>query len=362
MAKQTKVCAQCSTPFEAKSTVHLFCSRSCQLDARSGRPREQSANRKATGFAWEPIHRPRRVTIQRSAGKKSGAWKTAVLLPDPQIGYRRLDDGTLDPFHDEEAIDVALQVLNHERPDVAIWLGDFLDFAPFGRFRQEAGFAQTIQPAIEYGYELLAKTVALSGEVRLIEGNHDARLQNYITDNALASAGLRCAKSGPDSWPVLSVPYLLRLDELGVEYVGGYPAGATYLNDNFAAIHGHKVKSSGSTAAELTKDEQVSVAFGHIHRQETHHKTRNSRGKPRVIVAHSPGCLCRIDGGVPSVKSAIAMRTGRPVRSFEDWQQGVTVVRYETTGEQRFALEPIHIGSGFALHRGIEFTSRERAA
>ncbi len=42
-----------------------------------------------------------------------------------------------------------------------------------------------------------------------------------VTANAAAACGLR--QTGGD-WPVL-VPHLLRLDELGVEYIGGYLAG-----------------------------------------------------------------------------------------------------------------------------------------
>lgn len=316
-----------------------------------------------TGFSWEPVRKAAEIVVKapgkRTEQKAPSGWQTAVILPDPQIGFRRLNDGTLDAFHDDDAISISMQILAVEQPDVAIWLGDFLDFAPFGRFRQEPGFAQTVQPSIERAYEVLAMTTALSSEVRLIEGNHDARLENYITDNALAAAGLRRAKSAPESWPVLSVPYLLRLDDLGVEYVGGYPSGATYLNDALAAVHGHVVKSGGSTAAELTKREHVSVLFGHIHRQETHYQTRNARGRSATVMAHSPGTLARVDGAVPSVHSAVAMRTGKPVKVFEDWQQGLTVVRFdpEGTDSSSFAIEPIRIVNGTAIHRGIVYTA-----
>lgn len=248
-----------------------------------------------------------------------------------------------------------MQILAIERPDVTVWLGDYLDFAPFGRWSQEPGFVNTVQPAIEEGYEWLAKTAALSGEVRLIEGNHDARLERYITDNALAAAGIRRAAEPPESWPALSVPYLLRMDELGVEYVGGYPAGATYLNDALACIHGHVVKSGGSTAAEVAKQEQVSVIFGHVHRIETHYKSRNSRGRPRTVMAHSPGTLARIDGAVPSAHSARAMRTGKPVKHFEDWTQGLTIVRFDPEGQDSdsFSMESIRIVEGKAIHGGV---------
>lgn len=356
-------CAQCGDDFEPTSKVNKYCSQQCRWDHTNGRPGEYTRRRKDTGFAWDPVRPARKVDVcskkmaPRGHEPITARWKTAVILPDPQIGYRRLADGTLDPFHDARALDIAMQVVMAESPDLTIWLGDYLDFAPFGRFRLEETFAQTVQPALEKAHEYMAITASLSGEVRLLEGNHDARLQNYITDNALSAAGLRRAKAAPGDWPVLSVPYLLRLDDLNVEYVGGYPSGATYLNDNLAAIHGTVVGPAGMTVAKVVAQEQVSVIQGHIHRIETAHMTRNGRGKPKFNMAHSPGCLCRIDGAVPSTKSAVALRTGRAVKSWENWQQGLTVVRYQDSGDQRFSLEHIPIFEGWATHRGAEFRS-----
>lgn len=357
------VCEQCGDEFAPKSVANRFCEKQCRWDHSNGRPAVHSQNRKRTGFAWDPVRPARKVEVKakrRVVSAPEGAWKTAVILPDPQIGYRRLADGSLDPFHDARALDIALQVVELERPDLTVWLGDFLDFPQFGRYRQEATFAETVQPTLEYGHELIARTASLSREVRLIEGNHDARLQLYATDNALAAAGIRRAKEAPDSWPVLSVPYLLRLDELGVEYVGAYPTGATYLNDNLACIHGNVVGPAGMTAAKVVSQEQVSVIFGHVHRIETAYQTRNSRGRPRFNMAHTPGALCRIDGAVPSVKSAVNLRSGKPAKSWENWQQGLTVVRYLDEGpqvEQKFTIESIPIFEGWAQHRGQILTS-----
>jgi len=66
------------------------------------------------GPAWQPVQHAEPVVIQpkvRTPALVSSDWKVAVALPDPQIGYRRYEDGTLDPFHDEAAMDVALQVV-----------------------------------------------------------------------------------------------------------------------------------------------------------------------------------------------------------------------------------------------------------
>lgn len=313
-----------------------------------------------SGPQWpvvQPVE-PLSIKVPKAPASKLDGWKTCLILPDPQFGFRRdLETGDLDPFHDVSALDIALQIAERERPDLTIWLGDVLDFAMFGKYIQEPGFALTAQATINVAYEWIAKFVALSGETRLIEGNHDKRLSTAIIQNAVAAFGLRRAAAPPEEWPVLSVPNLLRFDELGVEYIGGYPSGATYVNDNLACIHGVKVgNSTRSAASVVVEDERVSVIMGHVHRIETRHKTRNSRGVPKFTFAHTPGTLARIDGAVPSTKSGTDL-FGRAVKHFEDWQHGISIVRYEE-GDGRFALEQIPIFNGWALHNGQEYYAR----
>lgn len=326
----------------------------------------------ADGPAW-PVVQPAKPCVVRPVtnGKahnrstngrtSSDSWKTAVILPDTQIGYRRYEDGQLDPFHDEAAMDVALQVIRHLRPDVIVNLGDFVDFPEFGTYEQEPEFAQTTQASVDRAHRFLAEQRANAGpdcDIRLLEGNHDRRLPKAIARNAMSALRLRRANE-PEGWPVLSIPNLLRLKELGVTYVDGYPAGVTWLNDNVCCIHGHKVRSAASTAAVVIDDERVSTIFGHIHRAEFQSKTRRVRDGARVAWAASPGCLCRIDGAVPSMKSATDV-LGRPVPTVENWAQGLGVVDFEP-GNGRFSWEQVMIYSGEAHVRGRHFVATQPA-
>lgn len=304
-----------------------------------------------TGPAWPVVQPCASVKINPVRNKRpvTAGWRSAAILPDPQIGYRRdIETMELDPFHDERAIAIALQILADIRPDKVINLGDLLDFAEFGTFEQEKGFALTTQAGINRAGLFLAeqKAAAPEAEITLIEGNHDRRLQKAITKNALAAFGLKRANE-PAGWPVMSVPHLLRLDELGVEYVEGYPAGEKWINDNLVCIHGHKVNSAGSTAQRVIGDERVSVIFGHVHRIETAYKTRRTRYEAKRSFAHTPGCLARIDGAVPSTKGSTDCM-GRAVPTVEDWQQGISIVRYQE-GDGRFSLESIPIFDGWAM-------------
>jgi UDP-2,3-diacylglucosamine pyrophosphatase LpxH len=312
----------------------------------------------ADGPAW-PAIQPARPIVIKATTKKTDTkkwFKTAVILPDPQIGYRRdLVTGLLDPFHDEKAMAVALQLIRELQPDVIVNLGDMLDFAEFGKFEQEPAFQMTVQATIDRAYQFLCeqKANAPSAHVVLIEGNHDRRIQKAIVNNLKSAFALTRAQV-PDSWeeqlPVLSVPHLLRLDEIGVEYVSGYPAATYWLNDRLQCIHGHIVRSGGSTAKAVNDNERISTIFGHIHRIEMHHKSVNIRGGVRTNLAFSPGCLCRIDGAVPSTKGSTDYM-GRPIVSYENWQQGIGVVTY-VEGDGMFDIESVYIHEGVTIFRG----------
>jgi len=110
-----------------------------------------------------------------------------------------------------------------------------------------------------------------------------------------------------------------------------------------------KVNSAGSTAMRYIEDERVSILFGHVHRIERIHRTRRTRDGRKETLAASPGCLSRVDGGVPSVKSSTDA-FGRPLQTWENWQQGIAVVTFQE-GDGLFHLEQIPILEGRAVYR-----------
>ena len=295
---------------------------------------------------WTPVHTPMADIVSFKTETKINRprdLKVCVVLPDPQIGFRRFRDGTIDPFHDDNAISIALQIIADLRPDKVVCLGDFIDAPMFGRFEQSEDYAHTAQLAINYGYRFLGMIRALvpNAEIVVIEGNHDRRIEKNITSNSLFAFGLSRADDIQDL-PVMSIPNLLAFDKLNIKYVEGYPAGKYWINENLQAIHGHIVRQAGATAAAVVKSETVSTIFGHVHRIETAYDTQNTYQGARANLAHTPGCLCRIDGGVPSAKGSTQL-DGRPVISYENWQNGLAVVDYKDTGT--FNLHPIYINT-----------------
>ena len=309
-----------------------------------------------SGPEWQPVDRGPAIKMPAvKAQKQKTGWDTAVVVPDAQIGFFRLSDGSLEPTHDEQAISVALSIIKDAQPSLIVLVGDNLDFPEFsGKFRLTPAFAYTTQASIDRATVLCAQLRSIAPNARIVwlAGNHEERLPRLLLDNAKAAYGIRRGDD-PESFPVMSVPYLCRMDEFGVEFMPGYPASHVWITERLQVIHGDKVASGGSTAHKYLSTSKTSVVYGHIHRREWAERTRDDHDGPRTILAASPGCLCRVDGVVPSTKQGVDL-DGRPLRRTEDWQQGLAVIPFDIeTGN--FVYEQIAIRDGWAMWRGVEY-------
>jgi predicted phosphodiesterase len=311
------------------------------------------ASRTAGAPAWPVIDRPTPLPVKRASGGLIRKWKVAVTGADSQIGFRNVN-GELEPFHDDSALALFTKIVELEQPNRVVLAGDIIDLAEQGRWTQEAGFALTTQAAFDRTYRWLydMREASSGSKMDLIEGNHDKRMQNFVEVNAKSAFGLKRA-GWPEEWPVMSIPYLLRLDELRVTYYDAYPNAHVWINNNLRAEHGTKVNSNGSTAQRyLAETPHVSRLFGHTHRQEVVQRTTWDRlGKIRSQ-AINPGCLCRVDGAVPGVHSSIGA-DGKSATHYEDWQQGAAVIRYT---DDEFFVELVQFDDGKTLYQGQELS------
>lgn len=284
---------------------------------------------------WAPVNRVESVRLPKRERKEADALRTskrAVILSDTQI-----------PYMDQKAMQVALEVLRDTKPDKVIMVGDLLDLAAWSKYIQRPEWATATQDAINQAHLLLQqiRKLAPTAEITVLAGNHDQRMETYALNNAQAAFGLRRADK-PDGWPVMSVPYLTAMDTLDIEYVSGYPANRTWINQNLQVRHGN-IARKGNTAVAVAQEERISTIFGHIHRVETQMLTHNTYEGGKTIGAWSIGCLCDIMGSVPSVKGGVDL-SGRPVPNAENWQNGLAVVDYED-GDGAFNVQPVYINS-----------------
>jgi len=280
-----------------------------------------------------PLIRPAKpVRVSNPVSRNKQPVKNcAVIFPDQQI-----------PFHDERACDIALQILRDVNPSIVVNLGDMIDFPNYSRFEQELRFQQTTQLSIDLAHQHLAqqRAAAPNAKIIVLEGNHDRRLQKSVTQYHMDLFKLRRANA-PESWPVLSLPFLLCLDELGVEYVPGYPAGEYYIQDYIKVIHGRRTGARGTVAKRVVDDERVTTITGHTHRFEMVGKSTNTRAGKKDNYALTLGCLCKTDGTVPSVYSSTD-HDGNPILRHEDWQQMIGVLHWDDSGLP-FEFHPVFI-------------------
>ena len=290
----------------------------------------------------------RQVKVNRNLKTR----RKALLLPDPHFGFRRdFSTGHLDPFHSRDALDIALQIVEDEQFDDIIFLGDLFDFPDLSdKFIRSPDMLFTVQPAlIECGWWLRQfRSSALGARIGVLEGNHGKRLVIAITKHLPQVLGLYRVENVGIKTPVLSVPYLLALDEMDIEWHGDYPNGEIWLNPYIALEHGVTVRArSGATVSNLIIDAQETRIFGHIHRFESATKTVHSATGPRFITVASVGCMGRIDGAIPAKKRK------------QNWQQGFAVVEY-------FIDDPMHlitnvpVVEGKALYEGKLYFARNR--
>lgn len=309
------------------------------------------------GPKWPVVQQGPQIQLQKTTTKpkEASGFKTCVVVPDIQFGFYRNFESKLEPTHDEKCISILISMIKTIKPDIIVCVGDNLDLPEMGKYVTYPAYAQTTQASIDRATMFCAQMRNAAPDSRIVwlAGNHEERMPKYLVQNAGAAYGLRKGNT-PESWPVLSVPYLCRMEEYKIEYKPGYPAADFWINNKLRIIHGDRVKSGGSTAHVYLNNEKSSVIYGHIHRIETAFKTREDFDGPRTIMAASPGCLARIDGAIPSTRGGVDL-DGRPLTRYENWQQGVGIVTYEDNNEHKFSYEVSAIYDGWTMFRGKEY-------
>ena len=292
---------------------------------------------------------------------KPDGWKLAVSVPDLQVGGFMDDKGSIEPTQDEEAIDVAFQIMNDLEHDHGIDLivnaGDNLDLPAFSSHRSAPGYTYTTQYAIDRYTTIIAAERAVAPDSKIVEmpSNHVARMINTIVDKVPALTGIR---RGNSDTPILSLAYLCRFDEYDVEYVEGWPDGEYWASPNLRFVHGDATSGvPGATARKYLRD-NISTVYGHSHHSELIYNTQNFKDGERTSFAGSAGTLARIDGFLPSAKTGITDAGKLAAQKSEAWQQGIWLVWYKEDGSEDPWPEPVKISRGKAIFRGKMYEAK----
>jgi len=275
--------------------------------------------------------------------------KRCLVVPDPHMGFsKRLHTDELTPFHDRRVLDIALQLVEMYSIHKIVFLGDVFDLSDWStKYLPRPEFYWTTQPALlEYAWWLgQFRKAAPDAEIVQFEGNHEKRLTELMLTHMKAAYELR-AVDEMELPPSLSIPRLLSLHKLNVEYVDGYPDNKQWLNRNVVLKHGDVARGGiGETSKAVVSKTSYTSIFGHIHRQEMISRRFATFEGDVVNTAFCPGCACHVDGRVPGSTSE------------EQWQQGLAVVDY--TKEQA-NLIPVSVNNGMAIFNGELIKARDR--
>ena len=292
------------------------------------------------------------VQYRASAPPQGAGLFRSLTFADTHFGFSKaIHNALLTPFHDRRALDLMVQLAASVKPDRIDILGDILDLPDWSsKYRTAPEFYWTTQPAIYEAFWWLSqlRQAAPRAVISVFEGNHGKRMPNAIMDHLPAAYGLKPGHVSTD-WPVMSVPYLLGLESLGIRWIEGYPDAEDWLNDGVALGHGSVARGgAGDTAKKTVQDSDVDRVIGHIHRREAASRTRWLRDdESEAITAWCPGCVCHIDGRVP----------GKTAK--QQWQQGALLIDYSGHGRMR-SMHIAPIEEGELILDARRFTARER--
>lgn len=238
------------------------------------------------------------------------------------------------PYCNKKLHEKFLQFLADFRPDEGVLIGDTIDLPDISRHPNNPEKDVTVQDCVDSGYMILRmyREASEGTAWKKLAGNHDERLRRLQIDKVERIYGVRRAKVPGEELeiPVLDVGHLLRLDELGIEYIrpeGDYEHTQINVSNHLAARHGWIArKGSGASALGTLEHLGYSVVVGHTHRQSIVHKTRHDiNGTISTLAACETGCMCEIEGGL-----------GYTVTP--DWQNGFAIAEIWPDGKFKLDL------------------------
>lgn len=226
---------------------------------------------------WSVEHRGNSVIIT----PHSGYTIRIVVLSDVHV-----------PYHDPHALRLALRIAQWIKPQIAIILGDFVDFHGISRFPVHPLRRLLFRREIELAQDVLQsiRNALPDTYFYYLEGNHEARLRAYLWRKAQELSDL----------PGLQVGFLLQLERLGITYIERslepknleeYVAAQIRVTHLYMT-HGDHVRTSGHTvnvARTVFLRTLVPMLIGHWHRVQHYEQTSYSGSTSGCWVT---GCLC----------------------------------------------------------------------
>ena len=182
------------------------------------------------------------------------------------------------PYHDQQAVDVALDETAKFTPDIIILGGDVVDFYQISVYSKDERLFKFIEDrdyTLDF-LEMLRKSFP-NVVIHYLQGNHEERLERFLWDRVPEIAKLE----------ELNITELLRLEKFNIHYhVKPLRIG------NLRFLHGHEYRGCPGTinvARTIFLKALENVVFGHWHVSQTY-------CQPSIDDTYkggwSVGCLC----------------------------------------------------------------------
>lgn len=172
------------------------------------------------------------------------------------------------------ALDDLLTRFHHDlKPTGQAFLGDGVDLPTVSRHRDHPSAMATPNDCIQGYYELLRRRreAAPGAFARLLDGNHDVRIETELLSRAERLHALACADTGDgEREPIWSWDKALHLGALGIERVThplGWQHAELTLAPDLVARHGWL--HGANTADKTVRKRGASIIVGHTHQRET---------------------------------------------------------------------------------------------
>lgn len=197
-----------------------------------------------------------------------------LVLPDVHI-----------PYHDKNAIEIALDWGAKWKPTHILLNGDWVDFYAISFFQRDPRL-RDLQKEIELSDAGLKDIRKRFPRVKIIlkAGNHEARWRSWLWTHAPELAGV----------PRLSLESLLSLDTFKVEMV---PSLTQIRLGKLVVIHGHEyrwgaIANPVNPARGLYLKTKTSALCSHHHQVPTRHSDTDAMG--HLTTTWATGCLCHL--------------------------------------------------------------------
>lgn len=186
------------------------------------------------------------------------------------------------PYHDKNAIALAIKALSKLDLDVLVDNGDALDFQTVGSYLTDPGLAQRIQDEIDVWHIEVASEFREKVRARrkfFLPGNHIGRMKKWLW----ANPGVYGLNS-------LEIHQMLELSRFGYEYV----ENEVFFGRALEVSHGTLVRQEAGDSAKAEARKRrfsISTITGHVHRAGRYEA--KPPGYQEIIAQENP-CLCTL--------------------------------------------------------------------